>query len=77
MAALYTLVVQKSFADLQELHQVISVADVKITFGVDVSSIWETKLAAIKCHITQLSSIPLLNASEERQQISFNQNITY
>jgi LmbE family N-acetylglucosaminyl deacetylase len=47
------------------------VADAEIAMGVDISSIWETKLAAIHCHATQLSSTPLLHAPEERQRLFF------
>jgi LmbE family N-acetylglucosaminyl deacetylase len=38
---------------------------------VDVSSIWETKLAAMRCHATQLSSSPMMRASAERQRLFF------
>lgn len=71
VAALYTLAVPQSVADQLGMHLVHPVADAEITFGVDVSSVWETKLAAICCHATQLSSTPLLRAPEERQRLFF------
>jgi N-acetylglucosamine malate deacetylase 2 len=71
VAALYTLAVPKSLADQLNLHQVIPVNDDEIALEVDISSVWKTKLAAIHCHATQLSSTPLLRASEERKQKFF------
>jgi LmbE family N-acetylglucosaminyl deacetylase len=38
---------------------------------VNVSSVWETKLAAIRCHATQLSSSPMMSVPEERQRLFF------
>jgi LmbE family N-acetylglucosaminyl deacetylase len=71
VAALYTLAVPQSVADQLGMRQVHPVADAEIALGVDVSSVWETKLAAICCHATQLSSTPLLRAPEERQRLFF------
>ena len=72
VAAIYTLAVPKTIADQLELNQVIPVADSEIALGVDISSVWNTKLAAIHCHATQLSSTPLFYASEARQKKFFN-----
>ncbi|MEW5873483.1 MAG: PIG-L deacetylase family protein [Chloroflexota bacterium] len=71
VAALYTLAVPQSVAGQLGMRQVHAVADADIAFGVDVSSVWETKLAAIRCHATQLSATPLLRAPEERQRLFF------
>jgi LmbE family N-acetylglucosaminyl deacetylase len=38
---------------------------------VDVSSVWETKLTAMRCHATQLSSSPMMSAPAERQRLFF------
>lgn len=38
---------------------------------VNVSSVWEIKLAAIRCHATQMSSSPMMRASAERQRLFF------
>jgi LmbE family N-acetylglucosaminyl deacetylase len=71
VAALYTLAVPQSLANQLGMRQVHPVADAEIAFGVDVTSVWETKLAAIHCHATQLSETPLLRAPEDRQRLFF------
>lgn len=71
IAALYTLAVPQSVADQLGMLQVHPVSDDEIAFGVDVVPVWETKLAAMRCHATQLSSTPLLHASEEFQRLFF------
>jgi LmbE family N-acetylglucosaminyl deacetylase len=71
IAALYTVAVPQSLAQSLGLSQVHPVPDEAIALSVDVSSVWETKLAAIHCHATQQSSSPMLNASNERQRLFF------
>jgi LmbE family N-acetylglucosaminyl deacetylase len=71
VAAFYTLAVPLSAAQALEMRQVQAVPDAQIDLRVDVSSVWETKLAAIHCHATQLSSTPLLRAPEDRPRLFF------
>jgi LmbE family N-acetylglucosaminyl deacetylase len=71
VAALYTLTVPRSLADRLEMTQVHAVPDESIALNIDVSSVWKTKLAAMRCHATQRSSTPLLSASDERQRLFF------
>jgi N-acetylglucosamine malate deacetylase 2 len=71
IAAFFTLAVPQSLANQLGMRQVHPVADAEIAFGVDVSSVWETKLAAIHCHATQLSETPLLRAPADRQRLFF------
>jgi len=71
VAALYTVAVPRSLAQALNMHQVHPVPDETIALKVDVSSVWETKLAAIRCHATQVSSSPMMNAPVERQQLFF------
>jgi LmbE family N-acetylglucosaminyl deacetylase len=70
-AALYTVTVPRSLAQKMDMRQVHPVPDEAIALTVDVSSVWETKRAAMRCHATQLSSSPMMNAPEERQRLFF------
>lgn len=65
--ALYTLAVPQSLADTLGMSQIHAVPDEKIALEVDVSTCWDTKIKAIQCHATQLSSSPINNAPLERQ----------
>ncbi len=69
--ALYTVAVPRSLAERLEMKRVHSVPDETIALSVDVLAVWEAKLAAIRCHATQLSSSPLMHAPEERQRLFF------
>jgi LmbE family N-acetylglucosaminyl deacetylase len=71
LAALYAVAVPRSLAQKLELRQVHAVPDETIALTVDVSSVWETKLTAMRCHATQLSSSPVLSAPAERQRLFF------
>ena len=71
IAALYTVAVPQSLAQTLNMRQVHPVPDETIAFSVDVASVWETKLAAMRCHATQWSSSPMLNAPAERQRLFF------
>jgi LmbE family N-acetylglucosaminyl deacetylase len=41
----------------------------KIALIVDVNLVWEQKLAAIRCHRTQLRAAPILSAPAEQQRL--------
>jgi LmbE family N-acetylglucosaminyl deacetylase len=69
IAALYTVAVPRSLAQKLDMRQVHSVPDEAIALTVDVSSVWETKLSAMRCHATQLSSSPIMNAPAKRQRL--------
>ena len=71
VAALYTVAVPQSLAQKLDMREIHSVPDEAIALTVDVSSIWETKLAAMRCHATQLSSSPMMKAPAERQRLFF------
>jgi len=68
-AALYHLAVPQSVAQALGLAQLHAVPDDQITLAVDVTVVWEQKMAAICCHRTQAGSTPILRASEERQRL--------
>ena len=71
VAALYTVAVPASVAQALSMHQVRPVPDADIALAVDVSATWEAKLAAIRCHATQLASSPMMQAPVERQRRFF------
>jgi LmbE family N-acetylglucosaminyl deacetylase len=71
IAALYTVAVPQSLARTLDMRQVHPVPDETIAFTVDVSPVWEIKLAAIRCHATQMSSSPMMRAPAERQRLFF------
>jgi LmbE family N-acetylglucosaminyl deacetylase len=68
---LYTVAVPRSVAGQLEIQRVRPVPDESIALSVDVSAVWETKLDAIRCHATQLSSSPMMRAPVERQRLFF------
>lgn len=69
VAALYTVAVPRSFAERLGMKRIRPVPDEAIALTVDVSPVWETKLAAIRCHATQSSSSPIMHASVEQQRL--------
>jgi LmbE family N-acetylglucosaminyl deacetylase len=71
VAALYTVAVPQSLAQWLDLRQVHPVPDETIELTVDVSSVWEAKMAAMRCHATQWNSSPMAQASEERRRLFF------
>ncbi|RPI81804.1 MAG: PIG-L family deacetylase [Chloroflexi bacterium] len=71
VSALYTLALPLYLAQEMKLSNMRPVPDEKITLTVDVLSVWEMKKAAIGCHVSQLSSTPLLGEAEERQKVFF------
>jgi LmbE family N-acetylglucosaminyl deacetylase len=73
IAALYTVAVPQSLAAKLGMKQVHPVPDESVALCVDISLVWEMKLAALRCHATQWSSSPMLSASEERQRLFLGQ----
>jgi len=71
IAALYTVALPRSLALKLDMRQVHPVVDEAIALTVDVSPVWETKLASMRCHATQWSSSPMANAPEERKRLFF------
>jgi len=69
IVSLYTLAVPRSAAEAAEMTQLRSVPDEAITLTVDISAVWHAKMAAIRCHRTQLGESPILTAPEERQRL--------
>jgi N-acetylglucosamine malate deacetylase 2 len=69
VAALYTLAVPRSLAESLGMKQIRAVSDESIALAVDVSTAWEAKMSAIRCHRTQSGESPILNAPEARQRL--------
>lgn len=69
VSALYTLAVPCSLAETLGMKQICAVPDEAITLAVDVSSVWEAKMSAIRCHCTQLGESPILEAPESKQRL--------
>jgi N-acetylglucosamine malate deacetylase 2 len=70
VVALYTLALPLSLATkLGIMSQIRALPDDSITLSVDVSTVWEAKLAAINCHRTQLGESPILAAPQEKQRL--------
>lgn len=67
--ALYTIAVPRSLAETLGMKQIHTVPDEAITLTVDVSTVWEAKMAAICCHRTQFWESPILRASSEKQRL--------
>jgi len=69
VSGLYTVAVPQSLATRLGMPQIHAVPDSQIAVTVEVSAVWDAKLAAIRCHATQSSSSPILRAPIERQRI--------
>ena len=67
-AALYYLAMPRSLAAAMALTRLHTVPDGEISLVVDVSPVWEEKMAAIRCHRTQLAETPILAAPPAQQR---------
>ena len=68
-AVLYHIVMPRSLAEALTMTHLHTVPDEAVTLAVDVSAVWEAKLAAIHCHRTQMGGSPILDAPEEKQRL--------
>jgi LmbE family N-acetylglucosaminyl deacetylase len=68
-SALYHLAVPRSVAQALGLANLHAVPDEEIALAVDVTPVWEQKIAAIRCHATQAGESPILVAPAERQRL--------
>lgn len=67
--SLYQIVIPNSLAEIMGMPHLSTVPDKDVTLTMDVSAYWDAKLAAIKCHNSQLSSSPITSDSLERQRL--------
>lgn len=68
-AALYYIVVPDSVARAVGLTHLHTMPDEAVTLAIDVSMVWETKMAAIRCHRSQMESSPILEAPQDKQRL--------
>jgi LmbE family N-acetylglucosaminyl deacetylase len=68
-AALYTVAVPVSVVDRMGFRHLRPIPDEAVTLALDVSTVWKAKLSALRCHATQWTSSPILNASEEDRRL--------
>jgi len=71
VAALYTVAVPHSLAQKLDMRQLHSIPDEAIALSVNISPVWETKLAAMRCHASQWSSSPMVSAPDKRRRLFF------
>lgn len=71
VAALYAVAVPRSLAKRLGMKRVRPVPDEGIDLVVDVSPVWESKLAAIHCHATQRGLCPMTRVPLEQQRFFF------
>ena len=68
-AALYHLSVSRSVAQALGLSHLHALPDDQVTLTVNVSPVWEQKLAALHCHRTQVGTSTSLAAPEDKQRL--------
>lgn len=68
-AAVYHLAVPQSVTQTLGLPRLHAAPDEEIALTVNVTPVWEQKLAAIRCHHTQLGVTPVLRAPAEQQRL--------
>ena len=66
---LYHIVMPHSLAEVMNMPRLHTVPDEVVTLTVDVSEVWDAKMAAIQCHASQLSSSPITSDTFERQRL--------
>jgi len=67
--ALHHIVVPRSLTKALKMPHLHTVPDETVTLTVDVSTVWDTKKAAILCHHSQIANSPILAATEEQQRL--------
>jgi len=67
--AVYHLVMPRSLAQRLGLTHLRTVSEADVSLTVDVNPVLTQKLAAIRCHQTQLGASPILAASQEKQRL--------
>jgi len=67
--ALYHIVIPSSLAEAMKMPHLHTVPDKEVTLTMDVSAVWDAKIAAIQCHASQLSSSPITSDPLDRQRL--------
>ncbi|HUT58792.1 MAG TPA: hypothetical protein VNA25_13175 [Phycisphaerae bacterium] len=71
VTTLYTVTVPRGVTERLGMERIRPVPDEAITLTVDVMPAWEQKMAAIRCHATQLDASPMMQAPVEQQRRFF------
>lgn len=69
VAALYHIVVPDTIAESTKMTYLHTVPAETVTVKLDVSEVWDIKMAAIKCHKSQIDASPILEKTEVEQKI--------
>jgi LmbE family N-acetylglucosaminyl deacetylase len=69
VTTLYTIAVPQSLTDSLGMLRIHAVPDDTITHIVDISEVWDAKMAAIHCHRSQLSESPILTDEPQKQRL--------
>ncbi|MGC9424001.1 PIG-L deacetylase family protein [Vibrio sp.] len=69
VSVLYIPTIPISVIEKLGMTQINAVDDEIITHTVDVNEVWETKMAAIQCHRTQLGESPILKCDLQNQRL--------
>ena len=69
VGALYHIVMPRSLAEDMKMPHLHTVPDEEVTLTMDVSAVWDAKMAAIRCHHSQIVNSPILDAPEEQQHL--------
>ncbi|HEY77456.1 MAG TPA: PIG-L family deacetylase [Thermoflexia bacterium] len=69
VAGLYHIVLPRGLAEVLGMAHLHTVPDEAVTVVVDVSAVWEAKMAAIRCHRTQMDGSPVLQAPPEKRRL--------
>jgi N-acetyl-1-D-myo-inositol-2-amino-2-deoxy-alpha-D-glucopyranoside deacetylase len=67
--AVYHLAVPRSLVQALGLSHLHATPDSEITLVVDVNSAWDAKMAAIRCHRSQMAESPILQAPHPQQRL--------
>jgi LmbE family N-acetylglucosaminyl deacetylase len=67
--ALYHIAMPRSIQQFLGLRNLRAIPDEAVTVAVDVMPVWEQKMAAIRCHRTQLGEALILAQAIERQEV--------
>jgi len=67
--SLYHIVIPSSLAEAMKMPHLHTVPDEEVTLTLDVSAVWDVKIAAIRCHASQLSSSPITSDPLDRQRL--------
>lgn len=66
---LYQVAVPASVAQNLGMQQIRTVKDSEISLAIDITSVWDLKMEAIKCHASQITTSPILSQSEDQQML--------